>query len=51
MLFVAIVNGDASLIFVSVHLSSIYMRVTDSFEFIVYPATLLKVFISEGVPW
>ena len=46
MLFVAIVKGDVSLISFSAHLSSLYRRATDFFELILYPATLLKVFIS-----
>ena len=46
MLFVAIVKGDASLISFSTKVSSVYSRAIDIFELILYPATLLRVFIS-----
>ena len=46
MLFVAIVKGEVSLISFSAHLSSVYRRATDCFELILYPATLLGVFMS-----
>ena len=46
MLFVTIVKGDVSLISFSVHISSVYRRATDFFELILYPATLLNVFMS-----
>ena len=46
MLFVAIVKGVDSLISSQALLSSVYRRVTDFFELILYPATLLKVLMS-----
>ena len=46
MLFVAIVKGDVYLISFPSLLSSLYRRATDFFELILYPATLLKVFMS-----
>ena len=46
VLFVAIVKGDVSLISFSVHLLSAHRRAIDFFELILYPATLLKVFMS-----
>ena len=46
MLLVAIVKGDISLIFLSVSLFFVYTKATDFLELILYPATLLKVFIS-----
>ena len=46
MLFVAIVKGDVSLIYLSASLSFVHRRATDFFELILYPATFLKVFIS-----
>ena len=46
MLFVAIVIGIDSLISFPAFLSSVYRRVTDFFELILYPAVLLKVFMS-----
>ena len=47
MLFVAIVLGIDSLISSPALLSSVYRRVTDFFELILYAATLLKVFMSH----
>ena len=38
--------GDVSLICFSTNVSSVYSRAMDFFELILYPATLLKVFIS-----
>ena len=46
MLFVAMVKGDVSLISISASLSFVYRRATDFLKLIVYPATLLRVFIS-----
>ena len=46
MLLLDIVKGDVSLISFSLDLSSVYSRATEFFELILYPATLLKVFIS-----
>ena len=46
MLFVAIVKGEVSLISLSAPLSFLYRRATDFLELILYPATLLKVFIN-----
>ena len=47
MLFVAIVKGEVSLISFSVSFSFVYRRATDIFfGLILYPVTLLKVFIS-----
>ena len=46
MLFVAIVKGNISLISFSGHLSSVNSRATEFFELILYPASVLKVFIS-----
>jgi hypothetical protein len=43
---VAIVKGIVFLISFSVYLSFIYRRVTDFCELVLYPFTLLKVFIS-----
>ena len=47
MLFVAIVKGVVSLISFPALLSSVYRRATDFFELSLYPATLLKVFMSH----
>ena len=44
----AIVKGDVSLVSFSAHLSFVYGRTTDFFEFILYHGTLLKVFNSCG---
>ena len=46
MLFVAIVKGEVSLISLHASLSFVYRRATDFLELILYPAILLKVFIS-----
>ena len=46
MLFVAIVKGDAFLISLSASLSFVYRRATDILELVLYPAMLLKLFIS-----
>ena len=46
LLFVAIVNGDVSLISFSASLFFVYRRATDYFESILYPATSLNVLIS-----
>ena len=46
MLFVAIMKGDVSLVSFSASLSFVYRRATDFSELILYPPTLLKVFIS-----
>ena len=45
MLFVVIVKGDISLISFSASLSFVYRKSTDFFELILYPVTLLKIFI------
>jgi hypothetical protein len=45
ILFVNIVKGVVSLISFSAHLSFEYRKVTDFFELILYPATLLKLLI------
>ena len=50
MLFVTFVKGDVSLIFLSTSLSFVYRRATDFLELILYPATLLKVFINCRIP-
>ena len=42
----AIVKGFVSLISFSAHLSIVLRRATDLFELILYPGTLLKLFIS-----
>ena len=47
ILFVAIVRGVVSLISVPAMLSSVYKRATDFFELILYPAALLKLFMSR----
>ena len=46
ILFVTIVKGVISLISFSICLSFAYRKATDLFELILYPATLLKLFIS-----
>jgi hypothetical protein len=46
ILLVAIVKGIASLISFSGCLSFVYRKFTDLFELILYPTTLLKLFIS-----
>ena len=46
MLFVAIMKSDVSLVSLSAYLSFVYRRATDFLELILYPATLLKVFLS-----
>ena len=46
MLFVAIVKGEVSLISLPASLSFVYRRATDFLELILYPATLLRVFIN-----
>jgi hypothetical protein len=40
------VKSIVSMIYFSVHLSFVYRRATNFFELILYPATLLNVFIS-----
>lgn len=46
MLCVTIVKGDVSLISFLALLLSAYSRATDFLELLLYPATLLKAFIS-----
>ena len=46
MLFVVIMKGDVSLIFLSASVSFVYRRVTDFLRLTFYPAKSLKVFIS-----
>ena len=48
MLFVSLVNGDVSLISLSVALFFVYRMATDFFELILYSATSPKVFISRS---
>ena len=44
--YLGLFYSDVSLMSFSLDLSSVYSRATDFFELILYPATLLKVFIS-----
>ena len=46
MLFVAFVKGDVPLISFSTSLSFVCRRATDYLELILYPAVLLKLFMS-----
>ena len=50
MLFLDIVKSDVSLIYLPASLSFVYRRAIDFLELILYPVTLLKVFISCRSP-